>query len=375
MAPELVAGVLREIPAGARVLDPMMGSGTFPLAAGRAGLRAIGMDTDPLAVVIARTGKCHWDTDRVIDTARAVTREARIRGAGWSRHEDPETNVFIDYWFDPDAKARLSALAIAIEATPVEVRDPLWVAFSRLIVTKDAGVSRARDVSHSRPHRVREWASFDPVERFEQSLRTVLTRALSYGASSSGGRVEVLRADARNLPLANESVGAIMTSPPYLTAIDYLRGHRMSLVWMGYRVSQLRALRAQNIGAESGVGEIGALMTVLDAYSKLDLPSRSMGILRRYARDLSVVVTEATRVLEPGGRATFVVADATTQGHVVDIASIIQSLADLNGLQIGASYVRELPADRRYLPLPAAGTGNALAKRMRTESILTLVKP
>ena len=29
------------------------------------------------------------------------------------------------------------------------------------------------------------------------------------------------------------SVDLTVTSPPYLNAIDYLRGHKMSLVWMG----------------------------------------------------------------------------------------------------------------------------------------------
>src|SRR3712207_7608036 len=43
---------------------------------------------------------------------------------------------------------------------------------------------------------------------------------------------------------------AAITSPPYLNAIDYLRGHRLSLVWLGYRIGDLRLTRAVSIGAE-----------------------------------------------------------------------------------------------------------------------------
>src|SRR3546814_13429090 len=51
--------------------------------------------------------------------------------------------------------------------------------------------------------------------------------------------------DARDLALDARSVDAIVTSPPYLNAIDYMRGHRMSLVWLGYRLDELRTIRSK----------------------------------------------------------------------------------------------------------------------------------
>ena len=45
-----------------------------------------------------------------------------------------------------------------------------------MIITKDAGASRARDVSHSRPHVVREKAAIDPIERYVASAELVALR-------------------------------------------------------------------------------------------------------------------------------------------------------------------------------------------------------
>src|ERR1035441_654176 len=56
MAPELaLARLPRRLDEGLRVLDPMMGSGTIPVLASLQGYRAVGVDSDPLAVIIART--------------------------------------------------------------------------------------------------------------------------------------------------------------------------------------------------------------------------------------------------------------------------------------------------------------------------------
>ncbi len=293
MAPEVVADVLQRLQSEACVLDPMMGSGTFPLAAGRQGHQALGIDTDPLALLIADTSRCAWDTDAVLRCAQATYEKALDQRTSPWAHADAETDKFINYWFDPDAKQSLGALAVAINEAPPRLAAPLWVAFSRLIVTKDAGASRARDVSHSRPHRVRAMASFDPVHRFSGAVRTVLMRALHFGPPAHGGSVHILRADARGLPLVDNSVDLVMTSPPYLTAIDYLRGHRLSLVWMGYTVRALRSLRATNIGSERAcpapdarvAGLLGRYLSTPDA-----LGSRAMGVLNRYVSDLDLLM-------------------------------------------------------------------------------------
>lgn len=60
----------------------------------------------------------------------------------------------------------------------------------------------------------------------------------------------MLRGDARSLPLANNSVDLIVTSPPYANAIDYMRAHKFSMYWLGLDYDYLVNLRKRYIGAE-----------------------------------------------------------------------------------------------------------------------------
>ncbi len=54
MAPEIGLDSLSSLPKGAGVLDPMSGSGTVLRASVEAGHDAIGIDSDPLAVLMSR---------------------------------------------------------------------------------------------------------------------------------------------------------------------------------------------------------------------------------------------------------------------------------------------------------------------------------
>ena len=66
---------------------------------------------------------------------------------------DSRTKEFIDYWFYPNTQRELAAFVLSIQTVNVSlVRRFLELTFSSIIVTKSGGVSRARDLAHSRPH-------------------------------------------------------------------------------------------------------------------------------------------------------------------------------------------------------------------------------
>ncbi|MET9011701.1 hypothetical protein ABZX74_12350 [Streptomyces olivaceoviridis] len=373
MAPELAAAKVSHLTGKAIVLDPMMGSGTFPLTAARSGHKAFGCDTDPLALVISHTLADNYDLGEFISEAKSVVKSART-ARGIDIPVDRETSKFIDFWFDPEARLSLAALALSIDRSPRHLVAPLWCAFSRLIIAKDAGASRARDVSHSRPHRVRDVASFDPIEKFEGSAVAVAKRVastrLENGHPNEQRSPTIVRADARKLPLRAGSVDAVMTSPPYLIAIDYLRGHRMSLVWMGYSISYLRTLRSGNIGSEAGLVVDSDLQEVAQASYTGELPGRSQRVIGRYVRDMDQVMAEVARVVKVGGPVSLVMANARMNGVDISIEEILLRVASRNGLLKTGRLSRPLPESRRYLP-PPKGSAGALDGRMKEEVILT----
>lgn len=383
MAPSLVWDELKPPPPGKvpLVLDPMAGSGTTVVAARSMGYRSVGFDTDPLAVIVASAWSSDVDSLAVEIAASGVVAKAKKIARTLTQKDaypptaDEETRAFVRYWFDATARRQLASLARAIgEIDNPHLRTVLLCAFSRLIIVKEAGVSLAMDVAHSRPHKVYSVAPLRPFRAFERALRTVVVNA-PFKAKDPRPSAEVQRGDARSLPLDDDSVDIVVTSPPYLNAIDYLRGHKFSLIWMGYDVGFLRQVRAGNVGTEvSGTtreysAEVLAALAAMDATG---LPPRQRGMLLKYLDDMKRVLAEVARVLKPSGRATFVVGDSTVRGTFVANSSALVFLARQVGLELSARRTRPLESGRRYLPPPGNNsTGQQLQSRMREEVILT----
>src|SRR5947199_7915105 len=72
MAPGIALDVLSDAEKPLRVLDPMMGSGTVLSVARSKGHHAIGVDIDPLAVLISRVWTTAIDPDEIRDKAAEV---------------------------------------------------------------------------------------------------------------------------------------------------------------------------------------------------------------------------------------------------------------------------------------------------------------
>lgn len=150
---------------------------------------------------------------------------------------------FIDYWFAPATQLELMALIGPIENTAHQgVRAFLEMTFSSIIITKSGGVSLARDLAHTRPHRVETKTPRSALQEYRKRLVKNLRSLASLPAGPQ--TTQVCRGDAQALALRDESVDLIVTSPPYASnAIDYMRAHKFSLVWLGHSLDGLAHLQ------------------------------------------------------------------------------------------------------------------------------------
>lgn len=385
MATDFVWGELSNCGEPLRVLDPMTGSGTTLVAARMRGHQAIGFDRDPLAVLIASAWasdvnvaatekKAYEVLERAKDQIRNVSqREAYPRGAS------DETKEFVRYWFDVTNRRQLAALAESVSRVrDQQIKRLLWCAFSRLIITKKSGVSLAMDISHSRPHKSYTKAPINAFDHFQRAVKQI-TKAAPFTDREKLPQATVEDADARELPLPDETVDMIITSPPYLNAIDYLRGHKFSLIWMGLDLSEVRQLRSTNVGAEVSTeatdDDKDTEAVMHEMCEGKELEGRSKGMLRRYVRDLRGVLRESLRVLRPGGKAIYVIGNCNLRDTFIENSKAVTTLAEKAGFTVRSTRKRPLPENRRYLPPPEKrGAGPALRKRMREEIILTLAK-
>lgn len=383
MAPDLAFEALRRLPSGSRVLDPMSGSGTVLRHAVALGHTALGRDLDPLAVLMSRVWNTPFDSGKLQRCIKLVLERAKNLSEPFALpwiDGDTETREFVDYWFaaqQQDPLRRIAFTLANLERSHLKNSaelDILRIALSRIIITKDQGASLARDTSHSRPHRVSLKSDYDVWSSFERSVRRVQD---ILGQLPPQGGVEVSLGDARSLDVPNSSIDLVLTSPPYLNAIDYMRGHRMSLVWFGYSLGSLRTIRSISIGAERrpNAESVGSLFKDIwgDMCTDAVLSPRHASMVVRYAEDVYRMMSEISRVLKSGGRAILVVGNSCLKGSFIKNSGGVARAGAMVGLRLVRQVERALPDRSRYLPIPTEANA-PLGRRIRTESILTFAR-
>lgn len=367
------------------VLDPMAGSGTALVESARLGRTGLGTDIDPLAAIICDAKTRPLDPERAAELGAQIVDHASLvlanEGSSYASNVldrfDQATQDFIQYWFLPDTIAELGALRRSIEAIVDPEYETLFdMIFSSIIVTKSGGVSRARDLAHSRPHRVEGKRIRDAIPFFAEKAKNAI--ATLHELRSFPGESHVLRGDSRALPLRSDSADLVVTSPPYANAIDYVRAHKFSLVWLGTPISRLTDIRRTYIGAEvrwygdhEQLSETG--LSTIRRIAQKDI-RRSL-IVQRYFLEMTESLREMHRVLKPGKPAIVVVGSSTVRGVHVHTGLILAEIGEKIGFNLAGLKEREIDRDRRLMPISKVSSQAGIEARMHNEEVIAFVKP
>jgi hypothetical protein len=244
-----VLGVRR----GSVVLEPYLGSGTTAVEASLLGADFFGVDLSPLCALLTRV-----KTQSVFAVAEIRSRVGALLDADELDLED----------------------ATLVEHTNAAVSD--FVQIARMVTFSDVA-RRGRDATVA----------------FRKNLAAMLQSVEAYALAVQRfdlplGRVRSEVGDCRDLAaagVADASIDAIVTSPPYSIALDYVKNDEHALDAMGVDTTVLRALM-------TGVRGRGAKQKLV-----------------YYNEDMRVMFREVARVLKPGARAAFVIGDATVDGR------------------------------------------------------------
>jgi hypothetical protein len=377
MAPEIA---MDSIPQSAAdklsILDPMCGSGTVLTIAAQRGHKAHGRDTDPLAVLMTKVATARLKVDELSELGETIVARAARSTANRLPWADAETIAFANYWFGDRQQTQLIRICKQIDkVSNARARSALQIALSRTIVTKTPCASLAADTSHSRPHRVLDTSDYDVYDGFAQSTYEV---AKLLGRRSISVEASVHQGDARRLVgIPRSSVDLVVTSPPYLNAIDYMRGHKMSLVWFGYTISELRNIRASAVGTERALPPDKAenVRHLMELYTgphvdQSDLPT---GIIARYCHDLVLFSSELAHAVKLGGKVVLVIGNSNLKGKYIRNDLLVEHSFASAGFSCTNREERDLPENLRYLPISTKHS-SPIAKRMRTEVILTMIR-
>jgi DNA modification methylase len=370
------------------VLDPMMGSGTTILEAFLTRRRGIGFDIDPMALRLCKVKVTPLALEEIATARKQVLRRAQeslqqdgteLRQQLDARFEKAERK-FLDYWFLPSTQLELMALIREIECVQdPDIREFLELAFSATIITKSGGVSMARDLAHTRPHRVHDKTPRSALDEYRKRLSKNLDSLTTLARGS--GTIELFRGDAQTLALRDQTVDLIVTSPPYASnAIDYMRAHKFSLVWFGHSLESLSQLRRQYIGhdAVSGVELVelpDSARQVIVSLAQVD-PKKAR-VLHRYYSEMTRCLAEMARVLKPGKAAIVVIGSSTMRGMDTRADVCLGEIGKRVGFDLVGIAARELDRDKRMMPARRAhsSTHSQIEKRMHEEYVIGFLKP
>ncbi len=372
---------------GDLVLDPMMGSGTTLLEAFLLDRRGIGFDIDLLALRLCQVKVTPASLEKMTEIGHQTLKQAKIT----LQHDtalledllntrfDDATCKFVDYWFLAETQLELMALIREIEkVSDTVIRQFLELAFSAIIITKSGGVSMARDLAHTRPHRVSDKSPRSAIVQYRYRLKKNI-QSLAELVNGSD-KIILFEGNAQSLALRDNSVDLIVTSPPYASnAIDYMRAHKFSLVWFGHSVKELSKLRREYIGGEALVD-----------FQLLDLPDypvqvlakiaerdeKKAKVLHRYYSEMVRSLSEMYRILKPGKAAIVVVGTSTMRGLDTETQTCLGKIGESLGFELVDIGVRKLDRDKRMMPARRNTQPNSqIEERMHKEYVVGLYKP
>jgi DNA modification methylase len=255
------------------------------------------------------------------------------------------------------------------------------VAFSGIILTK-VSVANARDIIHSRHHYFAHQEQPKAIERFEKRVQLMRRQMNEFRKLCVDGAVTVRiqKGDARELPLADNSVDLVFTSPPYATALDYPRAHFLAVSWMkplfGTSLDEYKTNGKSYIGSERGqVGKFEADTTLGSlAYSTVQqlsqIDQRRAVLIQRYFQDMKKVLKETKRVLRPGKSAVLVVCPSHIRKLQIPTHKVFTDIAVPMGLELISEHERTIDSSKRVLPYVRESFGD----RMSTEYVLVYKK-
>lgn len=282
-SPQLVENLLLAYcPRDATVLDPFCGSGTVLYECGYLGLEAVGCELNPAAWILSRIYE--FINLRLGDRNQVIT---SVSGKLQQAFPQPEL-------FQPLECDRLEITAFRTRLLPI-YRDstPLEQAILDALVI-------LLDLDNQQPIHIPE-------------IHTVFLELCQWirDFPDSDNSLKSYLGDARNLPIATNTIDFILTSPPYINVFNYHQNYRNSVEFLNWNLLEI---------AKSEIGS-----------NRANRRNRFFTVIQ-YCLDLALIFKEIKRVCKPGARIIFVVGyESTVLGVSFYNAQIISELATLGG--------------------------------------------
>lgn len=310
---------------GERVLDPYCGSGTVPLEAMIAGRQGIGIDLNPLAVLIStvKTTPIPREalenfTEKLLSDLGGIGSLPQLQFNG----VPPDAGVASDApkleqdfrwsddwfrkWFPDESRRELIGILQAIQRTKGrELRAVALVAFSDVLRKSSNAHQGYPNVMFDRKRGLVP----SPLRLFARRVRDVVDAVSRLSQLEVEHAASIMRADAVHLPIASDSIDAIVTHPPYIGSVPYAEYGALSLMWLGF---DPRSLDQRLTGGQR----------------------TSTDVVDRFRQGFRLAIRECHRVLKGNGRMFMLVGSPTVKGARVSLSEMAKDLSQEVGMRL-----------------------------------------
>ena len=258
--PQLIRALLNilEIKPGNVVLDPMAGSSTVAVEANLLGIDSISVDLSPFCRLMGRVKTFALDLDfKILESIVKNPKEILEK-----LKKDKVPDYFIN---SKEDKKR-------------EYYEIILLAF---LDTMGFASRSSSSIDKLFPRVLERYVS---TIKYFQEARQKLNLKI--------GNSKIIQGNVLNLPIDANSVDAIITSPPYSFAIDYLKNDQPQLEYLGYN---LESLREDMIGLQGR-----SLENKLEIY--FDNMNIALGEMKRVSKkNASIVIIIGTNDIQTNG--------------------------------------------------------------------------
>ena len=360
---KVVDGILASYGSGAKVLDPFGGTGTTALSAARRGHQVTTVDINPFLVWLAqiKTGiygvQLRAKLETVADEISALVGSMAVEPA------DPPPMHRIDKWWSPSVLRQLCYLKAAlmkVSEGDESLRDLLNIAFCRSVI-KSSSV-RFNHQSLSLQGQLQFQLDCRIVDGFLDDVRTV-------GNSLSNNPLcvaQVSLGDSKSLDSSRFGHhDIVITSPPYVNRMSYIRELRPYMYWLGYLTNGREAaeLDWQTIGGTWGI----ATSRLADWRSDerwwlpdkvhriisriIDAPAANSRLMANYVLKYFIDISEhfyhLRGVLNRGSKLHYIVGNSSFYGILVPTQEIYAAILEYyNFTSVSVSLIRKRNSKR-----------------------------
>lgn len=328
------------------VLDPWNGSGTTTLVASYTGKKSVGIDINPVMKVVAMA-KQYRITSDLIDKTTSILDNYQTNYINMKINFSE--NDYLTTWFTDSSVSIIRSFEKYITSNILGIANYHLLKDDENINCKTSFYymilfnvikNYCNPFFGSNPTWVKVTnitekkilTSHDFIESYKKAF---ILCCQNY--SNLKSQAVIKTADSKHLPLEDNSIDAIITSPPYCTRIDYVISTIIELAIMGYSSKDIDTLRRKAIGTPTVAKECNDVeltcsetcVTLLNRIRNHESKAASSyyyKTFRQYFEGMLQSIQEINRVLKPGGVAVLVVQNSYFKGILVNATKCLEEM-------------------------------------------------